>query len=38
MAALLGLDVEQGQAVAAQAAGPGQVCAVANDNARAKSS
>ena len=33
MAALLGLDVEQGQAVAAQAAGPDQVCAVANDNA-----
>jgi len=33
MAALLGLDVEQGQAVAAEAAGPDQVCAVANDNA-----
>jgi [acyl-carrier-protein] S-malonyltransferase len=32
MAALLGLDVEQGQAVAAEAAGPDQVCAVANDN------
>ena len=33
MAALLGLDIEQGQAVAAEAAGPNQVCAVANDNA-----
>jgi [acyl-carrier-protein] S-malonyltransferase len=33
MAALLGLDVEQGRAVAAEAAGPDQVCAVANDNA-----
>ncbi|HEX9536506.1 MAG TPA: ACP S-malonyltransferase [Stellaceae bacterium] len=33
MAALLGFDVEQGQAVAAEAAGPDQVCAVANDNA-----
>ncbi len=33
MAALLGLDVEQGQAVAAEAAGQDQVCAVANDNA-----
>jgi [acyl-carrier-protein] S-malonyltransferase len=33
MAALLGLDIEQGQAVAAEAAGIGQVCAVANDNA-----
>jgi [acyl-carrier-protein] S-malonyltransferase len=33
MAALLGLDIEQGQAVAAEAAGAGQVCAVANDNA-----
>jgi [acyl-carrier-protein] S-malonyltransferase len=33
MAALLGLDVEQGQAVAAEAAGPDEVCAVANDNA-----
>jgi [acyl-carrier-protein] S-malonyltransferase len=32
MAALLGLDVEQGQAVATEAAGPDQVCAVANDN------
>ena len=36
MAALLGLDVEQGQAVAAEAAGPDQVCAVANDNAPAQ--
>jgi [acyl-carrier-protein] S-malonyltransferase len=33
MAALLGFDVEQGQAVAAEAAGPDQVCSVANDNA-----
>src|SRR5271165_491828 len=33
MAALLGVDVEQGQAVAAEAAGPDQVCALANDNA-----
>ncbi len=33
MAALLGLDVEQGQAVAAEAAGRDEVCAVANDNA-----
>jgi [acyl-carrier-protein] S-malonyltransferase len=33
MAALLGLDIKQGQAVAAEAAGPNQVCAVANDNA-----
>jgi [acyl-carrier-protein] S-malonyltransferase len=33
MAALLGLDAEQGQAVAAEAAGPDQVCAIANDNA-----
>jgi [acyl-carrier-protein] S-malonyltransferase len=33
MAALLGLDFEQGQAVAAEAADTGQVCAVANDNA-----
>ena len=33
MAALLGLDVEQGQEVAAEAAGADQVCAVANDNA-----
>jgi [acyl-carrier-protein] S-malonyltransferase len=33
MAALLGLDVERGQAVAAEAAGRDEVCAVANDNA-----
>jgi [acyl-carrier-protein] S-malonyltransferase len=33
MAALLGLGIEEGQAVAAEAAGPDQVCAVANDNA-----
>ncbi|HEY1431397.1 MAG TPA: ACP S-malonyltransferase [Stellaceae bacterium] len=33
MAALLGLDVEQGQAVAAEAAGRNEICAVANDNA-----
>lgn len=33
MAALLGLDIDEGQAVAAEAAGAGQVCAVANDNA-----
>ena len=33
MAALLGLDVDEGQAVAAEAAGAAQVCAVANDNA-----
>jgi [acyl-carrier-protein] S-malonyltransferase len=33
MAALLGLDIEQGQAVATEAAEPNQVCAVANDNA-----
>lgn len=33
MAALLGLDVEQTQAVARQASGRGQICAVANDNA-----
>ncbi|MBV9686864.1 MAG: ACP S-malonyltransferase [Alphaproteobacteria bacterium] len=33
MAALLGLDIEQGQEVAAEAAGTDQVCAVANDNA-----
>ena len=33
MAALLGLDVEQGLAVAAEAASPDQVCSVANDNA-----
>lgn len=33
MAALLGLDVEQGQAVAVEAADPDQVCVVANDNA-----
>lgn len=33
MAALLGLDVEQAQAVAAEAGSPNQVCAVANDNA-----
>ena len=33
MAALLGLDIDEGQAVAAEASGAGQVCAVANDNA-----
>jgi [acyl-carrier-protein] S-malonyltransferase len=33
MAALLGLDLAEGQAVAAEAAGPDQACAVANDNA-----
>ena len=33
MAALLGLGIEEGQAVAAEAAGPDQICAVANDNA-----
>jgi len=33
MAALLGLDIDEGQAVAAEAAGAAQVCAVANDNA-----
>jgi len=32
MAALLGLDAEQGQSIAAEAAGTDQVCAVANDN------
>jgi len=33
MAALLGLGIEQGHSVAAEAAGADQVCAVANDNA-----
>ena len=33
MAALLGLGIEQGHSVAAEAAGVDQVCAVANDNA-----
>ena len=33
MAALLGLDLAEGQAVAAEAAAPDQACAVANDNA-----
>jgi len=33
MAALIGLDVEQVQALAMEASGPDQVCAVANDNA-----
>jgi [acyl-carrier-protein] S-malonyltransferase len=33
MAALIGLDVEQARAVANEASGPDQICAVANDNA-----
>ena len=33
MAALLGLDVEQGHVIAAEATGRDEVCAVANDNA-----
>jgi [acyl-carrier-protein] S-malonyltransferase len=33
MAALLGLDLAEGQAVAAEATGPSRACAVANDNA-----
>jgi len=33
MAALLGLGIDQGHSVAAEAAGADQVCAVANDNA-----
>jgi len=33
MAALIGVEVEKAQAVASEASGPNQVCAVANDNA-----